>query len=248
MAAIRALFALGPPCYCNGVVFNNALVDVLCSAEITDEMEVGRSGQLDRERTLTKSRTRGPRCEEPLADRARRTSTTRKGILASRTSKSRMRRDMDQARQCRRRCQECRLPHHVHVLGPPGREHALDHATLMREVGASSLSPFRSDSPLNVDDSGTSTRRWPISTGSGGSGACLPIDGRSPPGRAITASGGRASSRSARRAGRSGDDHPAGAGKEADLIDARIIDVPKTYAGDDLGPWIQTALDGQHSG
>jgi hypothetical protein len=43
MAAIRALFALGATVYCNGVVFNNGLVDVLCSGEITDEMEVGTS-------------------------------------------------------------------------------------------------------------------------------------------------------------------------------------------------------------
>ena len=40
-AAIRACFALGNAAFCNGVVCNNALVDVLCSAEITDEMEVG---------------------------------------------------------------------------------------------------------------------------------------------------------------------------------------------------------------
>lgn len=40
-AAIRACFANGNAVYCNGVVFNNALTDVLCSAEITDEMEVG---------------------------------------------------------------------------------------------------------------------------------------------------------------------------------------------------------------
>lgn len=40
-AAIRACFALANAVYCNGVVFNNGLVDVLCSAEITDEMEVG---------------------------------------------------------------------------------------------------------------------------------------------------------------------------------------------------------------
>lgn len=40
-AAIRDCFALGNAVLCNGVVFNNALADVLCSAEITDEMEVG---------------------------------------------------------------------------------------------------------------------------------------------------------------------------------------------------------------
>lgn len=40
-AAIRACFADANPVFCAGVVFNNALADVLCSAEITDEMEVG---------------------------------------------------------------------------------------------------------------------------------------------------------------------------------------------------------------
>jgi hypothetical protein len=41
VAALRALFALGATVYCNGQVFNNGYVDVPCSAEITDEMEVG---------------------------------------------------------------------------------------------------------------------------------------------------------------------------------------------------------------
>jgi hypothetical protein len=40
-AAIRACFANANAVLCAGVVFNNALADVLCSAEITDEMEVG---------------------------------------------------------------------------------------------------------------------------------------------------------------------------------------------------------------
>lgn len=40
-AAIRACFALGNAVLCAGEVFNNGLADVLCSAEITDEMEVG---------------------------------------------------------------------------------------------------------------------------------------------------------------------------------------------------------------
>jgi hypothetical protein len=40
-AAIRACFANGAAVFCAGVAFNNALADVLCSAEITDEMEVG---------------------------------------------------------------------------------------------------------------------------------------------------------------------------------------------------------------
>lgn len=39
--AIRDCFADGAARFCNGVVFNNALTDILCSAEITDEMEVG---------------------------------------------------------------------------------------------------------------------------------------------------------------------------------------------------------------
>lgn len=39
--AIRDCFALGNAVFCNGVVFNNGLVDLLCSADITDEMEVG---------------------------------------------------------------------------------------------------------------------------------------------------------------------------------------------------------------
>lgn len=40
-AAIRACFANGNAVFCAGVAFNNALADVLCSAEITDAMEVG---------------------------------------------------------------------------------------------------------------------------------------------------------------------------------------------------------------
>lgn len=41
IAAIRACFANANAVLCNGVVFNNGLADILCSAEITDEMEVG---------------------------------------------------------------------------------------------------------------------------------------------------------------------------------------------------------------
>lgn len=40
-AAIRACFANAFAAFCNGVVFNNGLVDLLCSADITDEMEIG---------------------------------------------------------------------------------------------------------------------------------------------------------------------------------------------------------------
>jgi hypothetical protein len=39
--AVRALFENGAQVVCNGVVFNNALADVICSGEITDEAEVG---------------------------------------------------------------------------------------------------------------------------------------------------------------------------------------------------------------
>jgi hypothetical protein len=39
--AIRALYANGAHVVHNGVVFNNALEDIICSGEITDEAEVG---------------------------------------------------------------------------------------------------------------------------------------------------------------------------------------------------------------
>lgn len=39
--AVRALFANGAEVVCNGIVFNNALADVICAGEITDEAEVG---------------------------------------------------------------------------------------------------------------------------------------------------------------------------------------------------------------
>lgn len=38
---IRTMFALGAQVWCNGDVFNNGLVDVLCSGEITDELIPG---------------------------------------------------------------------------------------------------------------------------------------------------------------------------------------------------------------
>lgn len=40
-ATIRAMFAGGAQVWCNGEVFNNGLVDVLCSGEITDELIAG---------------------------------------------------------------------------------------------------------------------------------------------------------------------------------------------------------------
>jgi hypothetical protein len=40
-ATIRSLFANGGQVWCNGDVFNNGLVDVLCSAEMTDELTPG---------------------------------------------------------------------------------------------------------------------------------------------------------------------------------------------------------------
>jgi hypothetical protein len=43
IAAVRALFALGAQRYCNGEVFNNGLTDILCSGELTDDMEPGTS-------------------------------------------------------------------------------------------------------------------------------------------------------------------------------------------------------------
>lgn len=42
--AVRSLFANGAHVVCNGEVFNNALADVICSGEITDEAEVGTDG------------------------------------------------------------------------------------------------------------------------------------------------------------------------------------------------------------
>lgn len=41
VAAVRALFAAGRQVMCNGVVFNNGAVDILCSGEVTDDMEPG---------------------------------------------------------------------------------------------------------------------------------------------------------------------------------------------------------------
>jgi hypothetical protein len=40
-ATIRTMFANGGQVWCNGEVFNNGLVDVLCSAEMTDELTPG---------------------------------------------------------------------------------------------------------------------------------------------------------------------------------------------------------------
>jgi hypothetical protein len=40
-ATVRTMFALGKQVWCNGDVFNNSLVDVLCSGEITDELIPG---------------------------------------------------------------------------------------------------------------------------------------------------------------------------------------------------------------
>jgi hypothetical protein len=42
--AVRALYANGAHVVHNGEVFNNALEDVICSGEITDEAEVGTEG------------------------------------------------------------------------------------------------------------------------------------------------------------------------------------------------------------
>jgi hypothetical protein len=39
--ALRTLFGVGKQVMCNGVVFNNGLVDILCSGEVTDDMEPG---------------------------------------------------------------------------------------------------------------------------------------------------------------------------------------------------------------
>jgi hypothetical protein len=118
-------------------------------------------------------------------------------------------------------------------------------ATLLRDIGAYSLVPFRSDSPLNVDDTGTAYsplldlhREWKLW------GVILPIDTfpSSPSDFREWWTG------NIDRLDIQGD--PAiitiqGRGKEADLIDARVIDVPKTYAGAAIGPWIQAALDDQ---
>lgn len=121
--------------------------------------------------------------------------------------------------------------------------------TLMRDVASRlySLSPFRSDSLLNVDDSSGSApladlhRQWRLS------GCILPL-------------GSFPSSPSdyrewwtgfTDRIDVEGQGAPAvitlqGRGKEADIIDARIIDVPKTYAGAALATFLQDVLDQQH--
>jgi hypothetical protein len=43
VATLRSIFVLGAAVYCAGDVFNNGGVSVLCSGELTDEMEVGGS-------------------------------------------------------------------------------------------------------------------------------------------------------------------------------------------------------------
>lgn len=40
-ATVRAMFAGAAQVWCNGEVFNNGLVDILCSGEITDELIPG---------------------------------------------------------------------------------------------------------------------------------------------------------------------------------------------------------------
>lgn len=129
-------------------------------------------------------------------------------------------------------------------------------ATFTREIGPYSLVPFRTDSPVNVDDGGAYqpaldlSRQWeimgcflpigsfPVDEGDFrqmAAGICTRIDVQTEP-ATITVQGN---------------------GKEADLIDRRILfvdntadppvsitsDTPKTYAGGALATVLQTILD-----
>lgn len=117
-------------------------------------------------------------------------------------------------------------------------------AQLIRDVGAYSLVPFRTDSPINVDDTGTDYSplldlhrywRWWI--------CVLPVD-TFPASPADYREFGRGIVDRIDIAGEPGIITVKGRGMEADIIDALIIP-PNTYAANPLPDFLQDILDQQ---
>jgi hypothetical protein len=117
-------------------------------------------------------------------------------------------------------------------------------ATMRREVGAYSLVPFRTDSPLNVDDLGAYQplldlhREWKL-------WVCITARGDIPSGAGDFREFARGIVDRIDIAGEPATITIQGRGPEADLIDSLIYDTPITYGSGTLADVLQDMLDDQ---